>query len=89
MRAMRKLVVFLSVALLLIGTTAACEGDEGDECSKEGVVDGQCDDGLVCGKKKNSNDLACLKQCTNPGDCPGNQECNGVANTSLKGCRPK
>jgi len=86
---MRKVAVFLSVLLLTIGSTAACEGDLGEECSKEGVVDGECDDGLVCGKKTNSNDLVCLKQCTNPGDCGGNGECNGVGNTSLKGCRTK
>ena len=84
---MRKL--GLSLAFLLASIVACGEGSRGESCEEEGKVDGECDDGLVCGKKSDtSSDLACLKQCTQQGDCASGEGCNGVAGTSLKGCRP-
>lgn len=88
MRSMRKLGIcgFLFVSLFAI---VACDSSEGESCSDEGRVDGECEEGLVCGKKSGrSSDLACLKQCQTSGDCPSGQQCNGVGGTSLKGCRP-
>lgn len=84
---MRKLPFILA---LLFATIVACgEGSRGEECEEEGKVDGECDDGLVCGRKTDStSDLVCLKQCTNQGDCASGENCNGVSGTSLKGCRP-
>lgn len=84
---MRSLLVSLFV--LSFVTLTACDGDQGESCDQEGVVDGECDDGLVCGKSKDgSKDLVCLKQCHTDADCPGGA-CNGVANTNLKGCQPR
>lgn len=82
---MRNLLVLLFVAL---SSLAACgEGSIGEECDTEGKVDGECDDGAVCGKRGTS--LVCLKQCTTQADCSSDEDCNGVSGTSLKGCRPR
>ena len=77
--------------MLFVGLVAACaDGDLGESCDESGVVDGECDDGLVCGKKSDdSNDLFCLKQCSAQSDCAGNEDCNGVSGSSLKACRPR
>jgi len=84
---MRKLGILF--AILFVSVIACGEGSKGEECGESGKVDGECEDGLVCGKKSDtSEDLACLKQCTQQGDCASGESCNGVSGTSLKGCRP-
>lgn len=83
---MRKLVVSLLVASLV--ALGCGSSGEGESCSTEGQVGGGCDDGLVCGKKTDSNaDLVCLKICNSQVDCPSGLQCNGVGGTSFKGCR--
>ena len=78
-----RLFVYFGVVFLLV---AACGGSElGDSCEQEGEIS-ECDDGLVCGKNKPSNDLVCLKRCTESSDCPSGQECNGLTG-SLKACQ--
>lgn len=85
---MRKASV-LVCAFVLVGTIVACGGaDIGESCSEEGKADSECVDGAVCGKD-NTGSLKCLKQCTSFGDCGAGEECNGISNTNLKGCRAK
>lgn len=81
----------LVTALVLLFCGVACgTGGQGDKCDTEGHVKGECDDGLICGKQNDkSNDLVCLKQCQTQADCPAGSDCNGVGNTSIKGCRAK
>ncbi len=86
---MRKALVlfFVSSFVLLV----ACGGGKGDSCDEEGRVGGECDEGFVCGKSKTekTGELVCLTQCHSEQDCSGDEQCVGVGNTSLKGCRPK
>lgn len=83
---MKKLASILIVGLIAL---AACgsEAALGEECDEDGVQDGECAAGLVCGKGTDAA-LTCLKQCTAQADCPANAECNGTAG-SMKGCRIK
>jgi hypothetical protein len=86
---MRKVGTFLGV-LLVLGTLVACgDSDIGESCEEEGVVDGECVDGAVCGKKSNGSGLVCLKQCSSQADCSSDEDCNGVSGSSLKGCRTR
>jgi hypothetical protein len=88
MRAMRKLVVLLSLSIF--GLIACGNGELGESCEESGKVSGECDDGLVCGKKSDtSSDLVCLKQCSSQAECSVDETCNGVSGSSLKACRPK
>ncbi len=76
-------------AFVVVATLFACGGsDVGDECGEEGKADSECVDGAVCGKDKTGR-LLCLTQCTTDLGCKAGEQCNGVANTNLKGCRPK
>ena len=85
---MRK--VWILAGLLVVLGLACGGGDEGEECNTEGKVGGECDDGLVCGRKQSTGgDLVCLKQCSAQSDCSGDQDCNGIPNSALKGCQPK
>lgn len=85
---MRKLVVLLSLSIL--GLFACSSGELGESCEESGKVSGECDDGLVCGKKSSqSNDLVCLKQCSSQAECGATEACNGVSGSSLKGCQQK
>ena len=81
----------LVFSLVFIGILPACsDGELGEKCEKSGVVDGECQEDLVCGKKSDdSADLFCLKQCSAQSDCSGTEDCNGVSGSSLKGCRPR
>ena len=82
---MRSFFAFTSLLLLLL---VACGGSAlGDGCDKEGDTS-DCDDGLVCGPKKPSKDLVCLKRCIETSDCPATQECSGLSG-SLKACQNK
>jgi len=69
----------------------ACGGGKGDSCDEEGKVIGECDEGFVCGRQNNdqTGELVCLQQCNTPVNCGADEDCYGVANTSLKGCRKK
>lgn len=68
----------------------ACDGVGalGEECAAEGATD-DCEAGTICGKSDDGDVAECLKQCADQADCPADQECNGVADSGLKACRPK
>lgn len=79
----------LIAASLVTFAVIACGGsDVGDECGEEGKADAECVDGAVCGKDKTGK-LVCQTQCTTDLGCQAGEQCNGIANTNLKGCRPK
>lgn len=83
-----------STALVLVAfcLVAACGGEAklGEECGESGRVDGECEDGAVCGKQSDTTeDLFCIKQCTDDAQCGVGGACNGVSGTSIKGCRAK
>jgi hypothetical protein len=82
---------FVALSMVFVGLVVACgDGAQGESCDESGIVDGECDDGLVCGKKSDdSADLICLKQCSAQSDCSGTEDCNGVSGSSLKACRPR
>jgi hypothetical protein len=85
---MRSTIVSIFVVSFI--TLAACDGSRGDSCDDEGKVQGECDDGLVCGKQKLSGgSLICLKQCNSPTDCGAGEDCNNIANTDLRGCQAR
>lgn len=79
------------VVACLVALVLACGGDKGDSCSEEGKVLGECDEGFVCGRKNNdqTGELVCLTQCTSAASCTASEDCYGVANTNLRGCRPR
>lgn len=77
-----------SVAMLLLLVAACGDGSLGDSCKTEGKVDGECEDGLVCGKRESSSSLVCLKQCKESNECASDEECSGLSG-SLKACRKK
>ena len=83
--------VLLGFVVVLVSVAACGGSDIGQSCDEEGKVMGECVDGAVCGHQKNmtEGDLVCLKQCTQPGDCGSNEECNSVGSTSLRACRGK
>jgi hypothetical protein len=82
---------FLVFSMVFVGLVMACsDAAQGESCEESGVVDGECEEGLVCGKKQDdSSELFCLKQCSATTDCGQNEDCLGVAGSSLKGCRPR
>ena len=88
LRPWKRAVVASSVAVMLAVTAACGDGSLGDSCETEGKVDGECDDGLVCGKHDGSASLTCLKQCQKSEECASGEECSGLSG-SLKGCRKR
>lgn len=82
---------FLVGSMVFVGLLVACgDAAQGESCDESGVVDGECEEGLVCGKKQDDNaDLVCLKQCSATTDCGPTEDCLGVSGSSLKGCRPR
>ncbi len=85
-----KLVVSFLICLGSASLTACGgEGALGDACGESGA-EGECEDGAVCAKESDASDeLVCLKVCTDQDDCDGDEECNGVDGTNVKGCRLK
>jgi len=82
-----------SLVLALTGLLAGCGGDAalGEECGESGVEEGECEEGAICAKKSSaSEDLTCIKICTDDGQCDAATEaCNGVEGANVKGCRLK
>jgi len=78
------------VTVAVLGWLAACGGGGaiGEECGEQGV-EGECEDGAVCGKPGDTDAYECLKVCEGADDCASTEDCNGVEGTSIKGCRPK
>lgn len=77
-------------ALVLAAAVTSCGGggELGEEWGEEGATDGECAEGLVCGKPGDGDALECLTICVDQADCPSDQECNGLTG-SVKACRPK
>jgi hypothetical protein len=65
------------------------EGELGEECGEEGIEEGECAEGLICGKPDDGSVLECLTICEEQADCPSDEECNGVSGSDRKACRPK
>ncbi|MCC6552571.1 MAG: hypothetical protein IT372_06040 [Polyangiaceae bacterium] len=88
---MQRNLVFLG---LLAGALSAlgCGGEaaQGEECDEAGGEADVCEEGSVCGKHDGaSEELVCLKICTDDAQCASDESCNGVEGTSTKGCRLK
>ncbi len=76
---------------MLAASIAACgnSGKVGEACTREGDS-AECIEGAVCGSGQGTGfAYACLTVCKEQSDCPATHECNGVANSSIKGCRIK
>lgn len=82
---------FLVSSVIFVALVVGCsDGEQGESCDESGVIAGQCEEGLVCGKKQDdSADLVCLKQCFATTDCGQNEDCLGVAGSSHNACRPR
>lgn len=82
---------FVAFSMVFVGLVVACgDGEQGESCDESGVVGGECEEGLVCGKKQDdSADLICLKQCSATTECGAGEDCLGVSGSSLKACRPR
>jgi hypothetical protein len=82
---------FLLFSVVFAFLLVACsDAAQGEACEESGVVDGECEEGTVCGKKQDdSADLVCLKQCSTTTECGPSEDCLGVSGSSLKGCRPR
>lgn len=76
----------LVIALVALG----CGGEAalGEECDEEGGEVDVCEEGSICGSPDGSENLECLKVCDDQADCPSGYDCNGVASSNVKGCRP-
>jgi hypothetical protein len=79
---------WLVLGFVAFATVAACGSGVGDACNEEGKIENQCPSDAICGKN-DKGQLVCLQQCTDGAQCPAGEECNGVSNTKIKGCRPK
>ena len=71
-----------------ITTIAACSGraDVYEACPVSGQIDA-CVDGAICAKAVNGA-LICQFMCNDSKNCPQGTDCQGVAGTNLKSCRP-
>jgi hypothetical protein len=82
------------LSLLFCLLAMSCGGDDGaalgGACSTAGATAGQCVPGGVCGTHADgATGPSCLKVCLQQTDCAGDEDCNGVEGSSLKGCRLK
>jgi hypothetical protein len=76
--------------VVLVAFGAGCSDAEvGEECGESGVEAGECVEGAICGKHDATDELYCLKVCTDQADCLATEDCNGVEGSSVKGCRLK
>lgn len=82
----RLLVVITACTLAVAGCSS--EKKLGEACEQSGETDGECESGAICGTQT-SGALQCLKVCAAQADCTAEEECNGVAGSSTKGCRLK
>lgn len=76
---------FLLIALLSLPCFACGGADVGESCDDKGSTD-ECVDNAVCTNE--TDGAACRKLCKAKEDCPAGEDCNGVADTSLKSCQP-
>ena len=86
---LRRIASAIALTLFTGSLAVACgDGELGESCDTAGKTDGECEDGLVCGKDT-SGALLCLKTCADSTACSSDRECNGVEGTNIKACRLK
>jgi hypothetical protein len=78
-------------ALLLVVVVGCGGGDDdgggvGSVCSTPGSTSG-CASGNICTNLAGGSNQ-CRQVCTVQADCPAGQNCNGIANTTIKSCQP-
>ena len=81
---MRWCVGLFSVVILI---AVACGGGGGGSCGTPGSTNG-CSSGDIC-SNLSADGNECRRICTIQADCPADQSCDGVANTTVKSCQPK
>jgi len=81
------------LSALILAVTIGCGGGDGGSsggssggCSTPGSTS-QCSTGTICTNISGDGNQ-CRQLCTSQADCPANQNCNGIANTTLKSCQP-
>jgi hypothetical protein len=79
------------LAVLILVVIIGCGGGDGGSsssgaCSTPGSTN-QCSSGAICTNISGDGNQ-CRQLCTSQADCPANQNCNGIANTTLKSCQP-
>ncbi len=80
----------LSALILVIAV--GCGGGDGDGsvgsgCSTPGSMS-ECSSGTICTNLSGGGNQ-CRQICTVQADCSPDQNCNGIANTTIKSCQPK
>ena len=84
---------WLSVlAALMLVVAVGCSSEEGgggasNFCGTPGSL-GECSSGDICTNIAGDGNQ-CRTICVNQTDCPADQNCNGIANTTIKSCQPK
>ena len=89
---MKKIALWTALLTLFAALSTACSGEAalGEECDEAGGEADVCEEGSICAKKGDgTEDLYCIKVCTNDDDCTADEECNGVESSNVKGCRLK
>jgi len=79
------------LSALMLVMAVGCGGDDGDGgvanvCSTPGSTS-ECSSGDICTNLSGGGNQ-CRQICTVQADCPAGQNCNGIANTTIKSCQP-
>jgi hypothetical protein len=64
-----------------------CGGGGSESCGTPGRTN-ECSSGDICTNLSGDGNQ-CRKICTSQFDCPADQSCDSVANTTTKSCQPK
>ena len=81
---------FFVLSALMLVVAVGCGGGDGGSgggCSTPGSTSA-CSSGAICTNLSGDGNQ-CRQLCTSQVDCPADQNCNGIANTTLKSCQPK
>jgi hypothetical protein len=81
-----------ALLFVILCAVAACHGaHEGDSCSDEGRIGGDCKEGLLCARSKpdDTSPLVCLVPCDGQQNCAENESCTGDRGRDQQACRPK
>ncbi len=76
--------IWRGVSAILVLVAVGCGGGGGG-CTAGSTSD--CSSGDVCTNISGDGNQ-CRKICLSDSDCPAGQNCEGVANTTLKSCQP-
>lgn len=79
--------------VLLLSTLAfvvavGCGGGGGGGGCNTPASTSECSSGAICSNISGDGNQ-CRQICARQADCPADQSCNGVANTTTKSCQPK